>query len=143
MDLWEINEKELKKRAKELPESILKEQAELLWEKTGQVIRGRISNMKVQSEEIPYALAVSFDLVVPSLDFYSCTLMNVYSRPEDDYPVAITVGQDVFTDGESFSPRFECNDKEDFVRALKEILSSDEVNDKIQMLYSKATIENA
>lgn len=140
MDLWEINETKLKMKTKELPEEILKEQADLLEQKTGGVIKGRISNMKIQSEEIPYTLATSFDMVVPLLDYYAYTLMVMYSKPEKDYPVAITLGQGVFCD-EKFGARFECNNREEFVRTLKQILSSKDANDKIQILYSKANIQ--
>lgn len=44
MDLWQFNEKTLKKATQEMPNSILKEQADLLYDKTGGTIYGRVTN---------------------------------------------------------------------------------------------------
>ena len=70
LDLWRFDEKTLRRTTKELPNSILKEQAELLAEKTDGIIYGRITNMKFQPQdrEIIYNLATVFEVVVPLLD---------------------------------------------------------------------------
>ncbi|MCI8897529.1 MAG: hypothetical protein HFI60_05530 [Lachnospiraceae bacterium] len=140
LDLWRFDEKTLRRTTKELPNSILKEQAELLAEKTDGIIYGRITNMKFQPQdrEIIYNLATVFEVVVPLLDNYSYTLLTIYSRPERDYPVAITVGSNLIDDAENFMPLYECQDKEAFIQALKTVLSSEEVNSNISILYSKA-----
>lgn len=140
LDLWKFDEKTLKKTTKELPNSILKEQAEILSEKTGGVIYGKVINMKFkpQDDDIKYNLASAFEIVVPLLDNYSYTLLILYSIPERDYPVAITVGSNIIDDTEKFAPRFECYNREEFTDALGEILSSEEVNKNIAILYSKA-----
>ena len=46
LDLWQFDEKSLRKMTQELPNSILKEQADRLSEKTGGVIYGKVTNMK-------------------------------------------------------------------------------------------------
>lgn len=140
LDLWRFDEKTLRRTTKELPNSILKEQADLLAVKTDGIIYGRITNMKFQPQdrEIIYNLATVFEVVVPQLDNYSYTLLTIYSKPERDYPVAITVGSNLIDDAENFMPLYECRDKEAFIQALKTVLSSEEVNSNISILYSKA-----
>lgn len=141
MDLWEFNEKKLKNSAKELPNSILKEQADILSDKTGGVIYGTITNMKFTPDEaeVNYNLATVFDIVVPGLDNYRYTLLILYSRPEKDYPIAITVGSSLMEDTLYFQPECECENRQQFIEELKKILSSDEINKKIEILYSKAS----
>lgn len=90
------------------------------------------------SKNIEYNLATVFEVVVPQLDNYSYTLMILYSRPETDYPVAISVGSNIIDDSERFYPQYECRDREEFIGALKNVLSSEEVNRNISILYSKA-----
>lgn len=141
LDLWQFDEKTLKKTIQELPNSILKEQAEILSDKTGGVIYGKITNMKFHplEENVKYNLATTFELVVPQLDNYQYTLLTVYSKTESDYPVAITVGSNIIDDAEWFCPKYECGNSDEFIQALKDILSSDEVNRDISVLYSKAS----
>ncbi len=142
MDLWQFNEKTLKKATQEMPNSILKEQADLLYDKTGGAIYGRVTNIKFQPQDkgIKYNLATAFEIVAPNLDNYNYTLLDVYSRPEKDYPVAITVGSNIVDDAEVFVPKYECANKEEFIQALKDILSSEEVNKDIGILYSKSNV---
>lgn len=64
----------------------------------------------------------------------------MYSNPETEYPVSITLGSSYAEDCEQFSPQYTCHDKEDFETAIKEILSSERVLKIIQMLYSKAVM---
>lgn len=140
LDLWKFDRKTLKESIQGLPNNILKEQADILSDKTDGIIYGRITNMKFQpqDEEVKYNLATLFEVVVPQLDNYNYTLLIMYSRPESDYPVAVTVGSNIIDDAERFRPRYECLDKDAFIQALKEILSSDEVNKNISTLYAKA-----
>lgn len=78
-----------------------------------------------------------FEVVVPNLDNYRYTLLILYSRPESDYPVAISVGNSPVKDAENFNPSYECGNKKEFIDALTKILSSDEINKNIEVLYSK------
>jgi len=140
LDLWNFDERKLKSTTTDLPNNILKEQAELLAKKTGDMIYGRVTNMTFfpQDKGVKYKLASIFDAVVPSLDNYSYNLLILYSKPESDYPIAITVGSNMIDDTEDFRPMYECNNRNEFIEALKEILSSEEINNNIQVLYSKA-----
>lgn len=116
-------------------------QAEILSEKTGAVVYGAVTNMKFtpQDDTVKYNLATIFDIVVPNLDNYRYTLMILYSRPEINYPVAITVGINLIDDAEDFKPQCECYNRESFIEELQKILSSEEVNRNIEVLYSKAS----
>ena len=66
------------------------------------------------------------------------TIFIMYSNPETDYPVAITVGTDYDEDQESFMPKYTCKNKDEFEQSLSQILSSDEVMHIIKILYSKS-----
>ncbi len=140
-DLWGFKDpKELEKSTQDMPDSILKEQIALLAEKTNYVLHGKPTFIKVRSAEIHFKVATVFDVVVPALDSYSKTLLIMYSNPESEFPVAISVGSSYEEDCEWFSPKYSCNNKEEFETSIREILSSDEVLHIIQILYSKASM---
>lgn len=84
LDLWQFDEKSLRKMTQELPNSILKEQADRLSEKTGGVIYGKVTNMKFypQDNGIKYNLATVFEVVVPQLDNYNYTLLVIHNNVE-------------------------------------------------------------
>ena len=94
MDLWNFNkatlQQSLQKSNEELPDSILKEQAEALGKKTDGLVYGKISNMKyeLKNRKEKYTMATMFDIVVPKLEAYRYTLFIMFSRPEKSYPVA-------------------------------------------------------
>lgn len=139
MDLWNFKDaRDLEKITVFLPDSILKEQILLLGEKTNHVLYGKPIFLKLKLEDFEYKMATIFDVVVPALDNYSKTLLVMYSNPEEEYPVAITLGGDIAEEDTFFSPDYTCNSKDEFVKAIKEILSSDQVMKTIQILYSKA-----
>ncbi len=140
-DLWGFKDpKELEKSTHDMPDSILKEQISLLAEKTDYILHGRPTFIKVRSTEIDFKVATVFDVVVPALDNYSKTLLIMYSNPESEYPVAISVGSSYEDDCDWFVPKYTCDNKEAFEAAIKEILSSDEVLQTIKILYSKASV---
>ena len=140
-DFWGFKDaKSLQKDVANMPDSILKNQSALLSDKTNDAIYGRVTNCKVKSEEVAYEMASIFDIVVPRLDNYSTTILIMYSHPESEYPIAITVGSNYVTDLEWFEPKHECHDKQSFEKCIKDILSSQDVINKIRVLFSKATI---
>ena len=140
-DLWGFKDaKELEKNTKDMPDTILKEQIALLGEKTNFVVYGKPSFIKVKVDEIGYKVATIFNVVVPPLDNYEKTILIMYSNPETEYPVGITLESSFEEDCEMFVPKYTCNDKESFENAIKEILSSNKVLRIIQMLYSKASM---
>lgn len=140
-DLWGFkNVKDLEKSTKDMPDTILKEQIALLGEKTNFIVYGKPVFIKVNSQEIEYKVATVFNVVVQALDNYEKTILIMYSYPETEYPVAITVNSSYEEDCETFVPSYTCKDKNSFETAIKEILSSDKVLGLIQMLYSKAAM---
>lgn len=140
-DFWGFKDgRSLKKDVANMPDSILKAQAALLSDKTNDEIYGRITNCKVKRDDFDYEMASIFDIVVPRLDNYATNILIMYSHPESEYPIAITVGSSYVDDLEYFEPNYECNDKESFEKSIKEILSSQDVVSKIRVLFSKATI---
>ena len=69
MDLWNFNkeslQQSLQKSNEELPDSILREQAEALGKKTDGIVYGKTSNMKyeLKSGKEKYTMATMFDYV--------------------------------------------------------------------------------
>lgn len=140
-DLWGFKDvKDLEKSTKDMPDTILKEQIALLGKKTNFTVYGKPVFIKVDSQEIEYKVATIFNVVVQALDNYEKTILIMYSNPETEYPVAITVNSSYEEDCETFVPAFICKDKNSFEIAIKKILSSDKVLGLIQMLYSKAAM---
>lgn len=140
LDLWQFDKGAMDRVTRELPDNILREQADILADKTGGAVYGRVINRKFapQDKSVKYNLATTFEVVVPQLDNYSYTLLVLYSRAECDYPVAVTVGKDMIDDAELFEPQYICQNRETFIQALKDILSSEEINKNISILYAKA-----
>ena len=143
-DFWAFkDEKDLKRNVADFPDSILKEQCALLTQKTNYVLYGKMTNYKINDDDkddIGVELASQFDICVPKLDNYSTTLLIMYSHPESEYPISITVGNGYIEDLEEFNPKYSCKTQEEFENAIKKILSSQEVTNKVMILYSKATI---
>lgn len=140
-DLWSFKSaEELEKRTEDLPDTILKEQIMLLGVKTGFILRGKAIFIKANKEKIDYSIATMFNVVVPALDDYEKTILIMYSNPETEYPVAITLENSFEDDCDFFVPNYVCNDKEEFEKAIKEILASDKILNIIQMLFSKASM---
>lgn len=111
-DLWGFkNVKDLEKSTKDMPDTILKEQIALLGEKTNFIVYGKPVFIKVNSQEIEYKVATVFNVVVQALDNYEKTILIMYSNPETEYPVAITVNSSYEEDCEMFVPSYTCKDK--------------------------------
>lgn len=140
-DLWSFKSaKDLERQTEDLPDTILKEQIMLLGEKTDYTLYGKPIFLKVNKEETNYSIATMFNVVVPALDNYEKTILTMYSNPETEYPVAITLGKSFEDDCSFFNPDYVCNDKNEFEKTIKEILASDEILNVIQMLFSKAAM---
>lgn len=67
-------------------------------------------------------------------------VLTMYSNPETEYLVVITLESSFEEDCEMFMPKYTCDDKSSFESAITEILSSEHVMKVIQMLYSKAAM---
>ncbi|MBX4259754.1 hypothetical protein KTC96_24830 (plasmid) [Clostridium estertheticum] len=140
-DFWGFKDaRSLQKDVANMPDTILKEQVALLSDKTGGELYGKVTNCKVTKQDIEYEMASIFDIIVPRLDNYSTTILTMYSHPESEYPIAITVGSKYISDLEDFEPKYECNNKEDFENHIRQILTSKDVLNKVRVLFSKATI---
>lgn len=105
------------------PKSILKEQADLLSQKTNNVLKGDIGSVSQQSET-----TVGFSITSPFLNNYRYQLFYVKFNPATLYPV--------FLDGYG-----SCNDEADFVQKVKEILSAPTTIKIINSLYSQSLEE--
>ncbi len=143
-DLWGFKDvKELEKNTQDMPDAILKKQIWLLGDKTGFVLYGSPVLIKLKNAEINYSMATLFNIVVPKLDNYQKTIMIMYSNPESEYPVAISVGKSLEEDCEFFQPDYSCDNKESFENAINEILSSEDILHIIKVLYAKASMLGA
>lgn len=140
-DLWGFKDsKELERDIQNMPDTILKEQFNLVGEKTGYILYGKSSFVKVKKNYIGYEIATICDVIVPSLDGYAKTILIMYSNPEKDFPVSLTVNSNIPDDTECFDPKYTCSSEDEFKCAIKEILSSEEVLKIIRTLYSKASM---
>ena len=100
-DLWGFKDvRELEKSTKDMPDMILKEQIALLGKKTNFTIYGKPVFIQVKSPLIEYKVATIFNVVVQALDNYEKTLLIMYSNPETEYPVSITLGSSYAEDCE-------------------------------------------
>lgn len=138
-DLWSFkNVDDLEKNIENYPDTILREQIDLLSNKTGFIIYGKPVFMKVENEEIKYDSAILFDILIPDLDNYRKTILIMYFNMEKSYPVAVTVGTSYSEDMESFNPKFESESVDDFTEKLRGVLNSSDVMGIVSTLYSKA-----
>ncbi|MET3698386.1 hypothetical protein SAMN05877753_10926 [Bacillus oleivorans] len=140
-DLWgfsKLNKSDLKS----MPQGILKEQGDLFEKKTDGklLLKTSTRSLTIKADE-RYGLATNFEIVAPYLDGYSYTLFTMYSMPETDYPVAITLNStkvdDVFIDFD-----FECNNEAEFLNVLGTILGSEDTTKVVKNLYSKSFIND-
>lgn len=70
----------------------------------------------------------------PVLDNYTYVLFTVYSNPESNYPVLISVNGN----NSDLDKEYICNDETEFVESLSKILSSEQTTETISVLYSKS-----
>ena len=70
----------------------------------------------------------------PVLDNYTYVLFTVYSNPECNYPVLISVNDN----GSNDDDKYECRNEPEFIKALTAILGSDKTTETISVLYSKS-----
>jgi len=139
-DLWGFNKLD-KNDMSGTPHGILQEQAVFFEKKTGDTLFIKVTTRRLKySSDIEFTLASNFEVVAPALDGYSFTLFTVYSKPERDYPVAIEKN---ISDRSDFSVSeynfdYQCNNQEEFIKALGEILSSPDTINIIKNLYSKS-----
>lgn len=131
--LWNL--KDIGKGILNTPNLILEEQAKYFEKSMKDVLYARITNTRLKNHlEIEYKLATNFSIVSPALDNYTYSLFTVYSNPESNYPVAIAVNDNK----DYIESKYTCKDEASFIKALSEILSSEETSEVIRVLYSKS-----
>ncbi len=116
----------------ELPIAILKRQAELLETKTGGVLQAHVHPMKMTGKD---SVGYSFDIVAPALSNYVHKVLTISHPGILLYPVRLVSH---VTDKDA-----SCKDEEDFVKALKEVLSSDVVHKAVLALITQSRAANA
>lgn len=126
--------------------SVLKDQADLLTKKTDGVLQGKLMNCRIKEEYIKYDLVTLFQVVVPNLDNYTCTLFQVFSMANKDYPVCISSKEADYRTPciDDFAWLIEngaeVHNEQEFEEVLKELLSSKGINETISALYGKASV---
>lgn len=90
-NLWNL--KDINKKVDSSPNLILEEQAKYFEKAVKDVLYAKIINTKLKNNDgiQEYKLATSFNIVSPTLDNYTYTLFTVYSNPESNYPLSISV----------------------------------------------------
>ena len=123
-NLWDL--KDIDRKASNSPNSILEEQAKYLKKNVNDILYAKITNIRLKDFiESDYKLATNFSIVSPTLDNYIYVLFTVYSNPESNYPVVIFLnGNKDYIDIDHI-----CNNEEEFIDKLSNILGSEEVTD--------------
>ncbi|MCA9115787.1 MAG: hypothetical protein KDA79_11940 [Planctomycetaceae bacterium] len=109
------------------PRGILQEQAEILSTATEGILRGRVDERQCQDNN--GALSYDLDIVVPSLNSYTYTLLTI-EHPIELFPVHVY--------SLSFKPTT-CETEEEFEAAIENILSSSKVRQVLSSLLSQAS----
>jgi len=126
-DLWPNFEKLPKFRA---PAQILREQAELLGEKTGNVIRAEVLPLKVRDEG---RLLFGFSLIAPALNNYRLRVLNLGHEVRRLYPAKLTTMLQPPVEGRY--PVYELGSESAFVEALKSVLGHETTVHAVQSLW--------
>lgn len=137
LDLW--GELDLDITNRKDPFVILNKQAELFERKTKHVLSIILVKINLNDSTSKYQLATNFNIVSPALDNYSYTLFSIYSKVEKDYPLSIECNY--LRENKSKTDTeydYECNNEEEFIETLREILQSREVKKIIATLYNKS-----
>ena len=135
--MWNL--KNIDNEIKNSPSAILREQAEHFEKETKQVLYARIDNVTLKGNpDFEYKLASNFSIMSPALDNYTYTIFTVYSNPESNYPLAITINFNKKDDLDWFQPDHVCKDEEEFIKALDSIIASEKVTEIVHILYSKS-----
>ena len=140
LDLWgDLN---LKNEDNEDPFAILNKQVKVFEKKVKEVLFIRLVKINISDSKSKYSLSTNFEIVSPGLDNYSYTLFTVYSRAESDYPIGIECNyiKDKKSTDDSLKLDHECNDKEEFIKALSSVLQSEDSKKIIRTLYHKSRI---
>ena len=135
-NLWNLND--IDKKVSNSPNLILVEQAKYFEKSLKEVLYARISNTTLETSELlDYKLATNFSIVSPTLDNYTYTLFTVYSNPESNYPLGISVNTNNYNI-DILDVDYTCNNETEFIDKLSEILSSEKTTEIITVLYSKS-----
>lgn len=130
-NLWNL--KGIKSNIKNSPNLILEEQAKFFEKGVDDILYAKINNAKLnENEALKYKLATNFSIVSPVLDNYTYVLLTVYSNPESNYPVLISVNCD------EDNNEYQCNNEKEFIDVLSKILGSEKTTETISVLYSKS-----
>lgn len=132
-NLWNL--KDIDRKASNSPNSILEEQAKYFEKNVNDILYAKITNTRLKDfKASDYKLATNFSIVSPTLDNYTYVLFTVYSNPESNYPVGISLnGNKDYIDID-----YICSNEEEFINKLSNILGSEEITDVISVLYSKS-----
>lgn len=122
-DLWP---KEFKIEDQRTPLIILREQATLLGPKTNNIVEAKVQSSSSSSG----LLQVLFDLVAPALNNYRIRLFTVF-HPIEIFPLLIRV--------EKPTKEIRIEGMDDFVVAVREILSGEETIKIIKALILQST----
>lgn len=140
LDLW--GKLDLNNEDNEEPFSILNKQVKVFEKKVNDVLFIRLLKINISDSKSKYSLSTNFEIVSPSLDNYSYTLFTVYSRAENDYPIGIECNylKDKKSMDDILKLDYECNNKEEFIEALRNVLQSEESKKIVRTLYHKSCI---
>ena len=142
-NLWpeDIALKRIERRA---PVVILREQASILDQKTGNLLKGEVVQHKIDTH-FGEAFAYSFNIVAPPLDNYSCYLFYIAHNVKF-YPLMIRPEHEIMNE---IAPNLvqqnmeyiKANSEDEFLEILKKIFSAQKTRQVIESLLSMLNFE--
>lgn len=137
-DLW--GKIDLSNENENDPFEILNKQANIFEKKVKDVLFAKLVKQNISSENSKYNLATNFQIISPTLDHYSYTLFTVYSKIEEEYPLTIEVNFSKSSKDYSLQAEYQCNNEDEFIKALSNILQSEDAKRIVKNLYHKSKL---
>lgn len=137
-DLW--GDLDLKSENKNDPFEILNKQVDIFEKKVKSVLFAKLVKQNISNKNSDYDLATNFQIVAPTLDHYAYTLFTLYCKIEEEYPLKIEVNFLRLSKDTPLQSEYKCENQQEFVAVLSDILQSDDAKRIVKNLYNKSNI---
>lgn len=137
-DLW--GNLDLSNENKNDPFEILNKQVDIFEKKVKSVLFAKLVKQNISNGNSEYDLATNFQIVAPTLDHYAYTLFTLYCKIEVEYPLKIEVNFVINSNDSTVESEYKCNNQQEFIDALSNILQSDDAKRIVKNLYNKSNI---
>lgn len=113
----------------DIPQKILKEQADFLTKQTNGVLVGEVVKGVSSKNNI---FSCHLRITVPALGHYIYNVLKINYPIEEIYPVTVISDQE---------EKYECQDVDEYEEVLGKILSSEQIKHIISLLLAQASVE--